>query len=295
MARTNPSPNWNKEFRALRAAGELVAIVGGLVVRNHMNDFPIVVSTQAVGPPRLVKHLLQVDGMNIRDLGLGSTGWKLNIGVNVTERHHPLTAAEHLLRSSRVRSVHVMTTAYKGLFTGWFGALCKRRMPADPINDASPTLQSMAKNSHGQPAYTDPAVLLMTAQDVRTTCDHGKAWLATSGFYRSLRKAAKTPDRAAWIGGARVTFTGVEQQLVASVVPCRRSDVLAVARLTQRERNLVQMVGAGTPHAIIANQLSCSVLEIRDELNRLEHNRIPGGIPGLLRLVEEGWYSASSP
>ncbi len=294
MARSTPSPNWNKEFRALRSAGDLVALVGGLVVRNNMNDYPIVVATHAVGPPRLVKHLRQIDGTNLRDLGLGKGGWRLNAGVDVTDTHHPLTAAAHLLQSSRVRSVHVLTTAFQGLFTGWFGALYKRRAHADPINQTSPSLQLLAKNGHRQPAHIDPAVLLIAGQDVRTTCDSGKTWLAASGFGSALQKASRTPNRPAWICGARVTFTGVEQQLVASVVPCRRADVLAVARLTRRERTLVQMVATGASHAVIAAKLNCSTSDVRDELERLEHNRVPGGIPGLLRLVEEGWYSASS-
>jgi hypothetical protein len=104
-------------------------MVGGLGVRNRLNDHPMIVYTHAVGPPRLVNTLM-----------------------DVTETPPPLTAAERLLRSSRVRSVHVITTAFHGLFTGWFGALCRRRTPAAAIRQASPALQSMARSSHNQPA-----------------------------------------------------------------------------------------------------------------------------------------------
>ncbi|MFT6818113.1 MAG: hypothetical protein ACJATT_001926 [Myxococcota bacterium] len=127
-------------------------MVGGLGVRNRLNDHPMIVYTHAVGPPRLVKHLLQFDGTNLRELGLGTDGWELNTLMDVTETPPPLTAAERLLRSSRVRSVHVITTAFHGLFTGWFGALCRRRTPAAAIRQASPALQSMARSSHNQPA-----------------------------------------------------------------------------------------------------------------------------------------------
>lgn len=293
MARSTPTPDWTHPFRDLRTASDVVAIVGGLVVRDRLNDHPIVVCAQAAGPPRLAEHLRHVDGTNLRGLGLGSGGWTLNAFTDVTDTHHPLTAAQHLLQSSRVRSVHVITTAYQGLFTGWFGVLCKRRTPATNLNDISPTLQTLSRSGHRHPAYTYPAALLIHDKEVRTTCDHGVAWLRVAGFRRSLLRAAKTPQRPGWMNGARVTFTGVDQRLVASVVPCRRSDVLAVARLTQRERKLVQKLASGASYPVIADHLGCSVQALLKEVVLLEHNRVPGGVPGLLQLVEEGWYSSS--
>jgi hypothetical protein len=56
----------------------------------------------------------------------------------------------------------------------------------------------------------------------------------------------------------------------------------------------MKMVATGASYVDIADQMNCTELHLRDEIDRLEHHRVPGGIPGLLRLVEEGWYSASS-
>ncbi|MFT6143401.1 MAG: FixJ family two-component response regulator [Myxococcota bacterium] len=70
---------------------------------------------------------------------------------------------------------------------------------------------------------------------------------------------------------------------------------MAVARLTHRERTVLQKVAAGTTHEVIAEQMGYSARNIRDELNPLERNRVHGGVSGLLRLVEEGRYSANIP
>lgn len=293
----SPTQAWLPVLQQVRSNHGLVAVCGGLIVRSAATDAPIVVSLRAAGPQRLCERAAGLEGAGLAEMGIHRRGWRLNALDEMPVDESPLRASAAVLRSSRVRSVSTLTCARRGLFTGWFALFLRRSTPdIDPDGTLVQQLSALTMGAYDHAPVQHTAVLVIDPCHTSATCEHGTAWLAVPQFDASLRAAAKrfTTGRGGpntWLSGALICFTGVASQCVASITPCRRADVLTIARLTHPERRLLQQISAGLTPEQIAQDTREPVRTVRDAIRQLELHRLPGGVEMLLRLVEQGWQT----